>query len=156
MLEPGSPAPDFELPDASGSTVRLSDFRGRPVVVYFYPKDMTPGCTQEACDFRDRFAELQAAGAALVGISPDDPRSHAKFAAKYALPFPLLSDVGAKTASEYGVWKEKSLYGRTFMGVERSTFLIDAEGRIARVWRKVRVAGHGDEVLQAVRSLGSG
>lgn len=147
----GEPAPDFELPDASGTPVRLSSLRGRKVVLYFYPKDMTPGCTQEACDFRDRHAEIEAAGAVVLGISPDSPKRHGKFAEKYGLPFTLLADEDAAVAAVYGVWKEKSMYGRTFMGIERSTFLIDEVGVIARVWPKVRVAGHGDEVLAAVK-----
>ncbi len=151
MLQAGQPAPDFTLADADGNTVRLSDLRGRTVVLYFYPKDMTPGCTQEACDFRDRFAALQAAGAVLLGISPDTEASHRKFAAKHALPFPLLADAGAQVAAAYGVWVEKSLYGKKYMGVERTTFLIDPDGTLARIWPKVKVAGHGDEVLAAVQ-----
>ena len=151
MLQAGQPAPDFTLADADGNTVRLSDLRGRTVVLYFYPKDMTPGCTQEACDFRDRFAALQAAGAVLLGISPDTEASHRKFAAKHALPFPLLADAGAQVAAAYGVWVEKSLYGKKYMGVERTTFLIDPDGTLARSWPKVKGAGHGDEVLAAVQ-----
>jgi peroxiredoxin Q/BCP len=151
MLEVGRPAPDFALKDASGTIVRLADLRGRKVVLYFYPKDMTPGCTREACDFRDRHAMLQAAGAVLLGVSPDSERSHARFAQKHGLPFPLLADPGGAVAAAYGVWKEKTLYGRTYMGVERTTVLIDEEGRLARVWPKVRVAGHAGEVLAALR-----
>ena len=151
MLSVGDPAPDFELSDGQGNTVRLSDLRGRKVVLYFYPKDMTPGCTQEACDFRDRYADIQAAGAVLLGLSPDSAKTHAKFAGKYALPFPLLADPENTAATAYGVWKEKSMYGRTYMGIERSTFLIDEQGRIARIWPKVKVAGHGDAVLEALR-----
>ena len=152
MPEVGQPAPEFALEDGQGNTVRLSDFRGRKVVLYFYPKDMTPGCTQEACDFRDRYAALQQAGVALLGVSPDGAASHTRFTAKHALPFPLLSDPGAAVATAYGVWKQKSLYGRTFMGIERTTFVIDEQGRIARVWPRVKVAGHGDEVLAAVQA----
>jgi peroxiredoxin Q/BCP len=147
----GEPAPDFELPDASGNPVRLSSLRGKKVVLYFYPKDMTPGCTQEACDFRDRHAEIEAAGAVVLGISPDSPKRHGKFAEKYALPFTLLADEDSAVATAYGVWKEKSMYGRTFMGIARSTFLIDEAGVITRMWPKVKVAGHGDEVLAAVK-----
>ena len=151
MLKVGDPAPDFTLNDGDGNSVRLSGLRGRKVVLYFYPKDMTPGCTQEACDFRDRYTELQKSGAALFGVSPDSEKSHRKFAEKHALPFPLLADTGSEVATAYGVWKEKSMYGRTYMGVERTTFLIGDDGKIARIWPKVRVAGHGDAVLAAVR-----
>jgi len=150
MPAPGDPAPDFALSDAAGNTVRLSELRGRKVVLYFYPKDMTPGCTQEACDLRDRYDRIAAAGAVVLGVSPDSARSHQKFAARYELPFPLLADPDNVAALAYGVWKEKSLYGRTYMGIERTTFLIDEEGRIARVWPKVKVAGHADEVLAAL------
>lgn len=156
MPEVGQPAPEFALSDAAGTIVRLSELRGRPVVLYFYPKDATPGCTQEACDFRDRSAEFQQAGVALLGISPDGSSSHQKFAAKHALPFPLLTDADHAVADAYGVWKQKSLYGRTFMGIERTTFLIDSEGGIARVWPKVRVPGHADAVLAAVRAMDGG
>ncbi|MDH7568142.1 MAG: thioredoxin-dependent thiol peroxidase [Armatimonadota bacterium] len=151
MLEPGHTAPDFELNDSEGKKVRLSDLRGRRVVLYFYPKDMTPGCTQEACDFRDRYADIQATGAVLLGVSPDSERSHRNFAEKHSLPFPLLSDPEARVCEAYGVWQEKSMYGKTYKGVERSTFIIDEEGKITHVWRRVKVAGHGDEVLAALR-----
>ena len=151
MLVIGRPAPDFALQDGEGNTVRLSELRGKKVVLYFYPKDLTPGCTQEACDFRDRHAELQAAGAVVLGVSPDDAKSHRKFAAKHGLPFPLLADTERAAATAYGVWKEKSLYGRTYMGVERTTVLIDEQGNVAKVWPKVKVAGHGDAVLAAVK-----
>lgn len=150
MLEVGQPAPEFALKDGSGNTVRLSDLRGKKVVLYFYPKDMTPGCTQEACDLRDRHDRLQAAGAVVLGVSPDSEKSHQKFAAKYELPFPLLADPDNTAASAFGVWKEKSMYGRTYMGIERSTFLIDEEGKIARIWPKVKVNGHADEILAAL------
>lgn len=150
MIEVGQIAPDFELNDEHGLPVRLSELRGKKVVLYFYPKDMTPGCTQEACDLRDRHDRLRAAGAVVLGISPDSEKSHQKFAAKYALPFTLLADPDKTAATVYGVWKEKSMYGRSYMGVERSTFLIDERGTITAVWPKVKVAGHGDEVLAAV------
>jgi peroxiredoxin Q/BCP len=150
----GDPAPDFALPDADGATVRLSDLRGRKVVLFFYPKDMTPGCTQEACDLRDRHARIQAAGAVVLGVSPDGPKSHAKFVAKYDLPFTLLADVDNAAALAYGVWKEKAMYGKSYMGIERTTFLIDEAGVVARVWPKVKVTGHGDEVLAAVTGAG--
>ena len=147
----GDVAPDFTLSDGAGNTVRMSDLRGKKVVLYFYPKDLTPGCTQEACDFRDRYAALQETGAVLLGVSPDSVKSHARFAEKHALPFPLLADEDHAVAAAYGVWKEKSMYGRTFLGIERTTFLIDAEGKIARIWPKVKVAGHGDSVLAALQ-----
>lgn len=149
---PGQAAPDFHLQDQAGKDVRLSQFRGRHVVLYFYPKDNTPGCTQEACDFRDEHSALEAAGAVVLGVSPDSAASHQKFISKYTLPFPLLVDSDHALADTYGVWGEKSLYGRTFMGLVRSTFLIDPKGRVARVWPKVKVAGHVQEILQALRS----
>ncbi|OJH42335.1 thioredoxin-dependent thiol peroxidase [Cystobacter ferrugineus] len=147
----GAPAPDFHLQDQDGHDVSLSRLRGRHVVLYFYPKDNTPGCTQEACDFRDEHSALTAAGAVVLGVSPDGAASHQKFAAKFSLPFPLLVDTGHQVCDAYGVWGEKSLYGRKFQGVTRATFLIDPEGRVARVWPKVKVAGHVQEVLQALR-----
>ena len=150
MLEIGQDAPDFELSDGSGEQIRLSDLRGRKVVLYFYPKDSTPGCTQEACDLRDRHDRLQAAGAVVLGISPDSVKSHQKFAAKYSLPFTLLSDPDHAAAEAYGVWKKKSMYGRSYMGIERSTFLVDEQGKLAAIWPKVKVAGHADAVLTAL------
>jgi peroxiredoxin Q/BCP len=152
MLEEGQAAPEFAARDGSGATVRLADLRGRKVVLYFYPKDDTPGCTKEACSFRDEYAALQATGAVLLGISPDDEASHRRFAAKYHLPFPLLADPGAAIAIAYGVWKEKSMYGRTYMGVERTTFLIDEAGVIRRIFPKVTVDGHTAEVLAALNA----
>ncbi|MCC2670962.1 MAG: Thiol peroxidase, Bcp-type [Armatimonadetes bacterium] len=152
MPEVGEPAPDFELLNGAAESVRLSDLRGKKVVLYFYPRDLTPGCTQQACDFRDQYPELQAAGAVVLGLSPDSPKSHSKFTARYELPFPLLADHMSAVATAYGVWQEKSMYGRTYMGIVRTTFLIDEEGRIARVWPKVKVKGHAEEVLAAVRS----
>ncbi|MBI4361639.1 MAG: thioredoxin-dependent thiol peroxidase [Euryarchaeota archaeon] len=146
-LKEGDVAPDFTLPDGSGKTVRLKDLRGKPVVLYFYPRDMTPGCTREACDFRDSYSGLRRRGAVLLGVSRDPPESHARFASKYSLPFPLLSDAGGEVCRAYGVYKKKSLYGRTFMGIERSTFVIDASGRVQRVFRRVKVEGHAGEVL---------
>ncbi len=150
-IEAGGRAPDFALPADDGTTVALKDLRGRMVVVYFYPKDDTPGCTREACAFRDRKKELTRAGVVVLGVSADDVRSHAKFRDKYGLNFPLLADVDHRTAEAFGAWQEKSLYGRKFWGIQRSTFLIDAEGVVRRVWRKVNVDGHDDEVLAAVR-----
>jgi peroxiredoxin Q/BCP len=150
MPSPGESAPEFTLPNATGAPVTLSSFRGKKVVLYFYPKDMTPGCTQQACDLRDRYDRLQQTGAVLLGVSPDSSKRHTTFAQKYELPFTLLADENTEVATAYGVWKEKSLYGRKFMGVERTTFLIDEQGNIAKVWPRVKVAGHGDEVLAAL------
>jgi thioredoxin-dependent peroxiredoxin len=149
--QPGDKAPDFKLPDENGKTVSLSDFKGKQVVLYFYPKDATPGCTTEACDFRDNLGRLAKAGAVVLGVSADSAESHKKFKEKQGLNFPLLSDPGRKAIEAYGVWQEKSLYGRKFMGIVRSTFIIDASGRIAKVFPKVKVAGHADEVLAALK-----
>jgi peroxiredoxin Q/BCP len=146
----GQPVPDFTLPASNGKQVSLSDFRGSKVVLFFYPKDMTPGCTTESCDFRDNYARFTAAKAEVIGISPDDLNSHARFIAKHDLPFLLLSDTDHAVCELFGVWKEKSMYGRKFMGVERSTFLIDEAGVLIREWRKVQVKGHVEEVLAAV------
>jgi|SRR6516162_5733250 peroxiredoxin Q/BCP len=151
----GRKAPSFELPDASGATVSLKELLGRGnLVLYFYPKDMTPGCTTEACDFRDTAAQLKAAGAQVVGVSADAPESHRKFIDKHELNFPLLSDPGNRVTRLYGVYKKKSLYGREFMGIERTTFVIDRNGVIRKVFPKVKVAGHADAVVQAVKALG--
>lgn len=149
-LQVGQLAPDFTLPDDAGAPVRLSSFRGKKVVLYFYPKDDTPGCTKEACAFRDGIAELKAKGAVVLGVSADSIESHRKFKAKYQLNFPLLSDEQKTVAYAYGVWKQKSMYGRTYMGIERTTFLIDEQGRIARIFPNVKVEGHGDDVLAAL------
>ncbi|MCL6474060.1 MAG: thioredoxin-dependent thiol peroxidase [Firmicutes bacterium] len=149
----GQIAPDFTLPATDGSTVRLSDLRGKKVVLYFYPKDDTPGCTKEACAFRDNLGVLQSMGVVVLGVSPDSLASHQKFAQKYGLPFPLLADEGAQVATTYGVWKEKKQYGRTYMGIERTTFLIDENGIVQRVFPKVKVDGHVEEVIEAIRSL---
>ncbi|WP_438431366.1 thioredoxin-dependent thiol peroxidase [Gorillibacterium sp. sgz500922] len=150
-LEMGKPAPEFELPNAAGETVRLSDFRGRSVVLYFYPKDMTPGCTTEACDFRDRHGEFEGLNAVVVGVSADPARSHARFADKYGLPFVLLSDETHEAAKAYDVWKLKKNYGREYEGIERSTFLIGEDGTLLREWRKVKVAGHADAALEDLK-----
>jgi peroxiredoxin Q/BCP len=147
MPAAGDPAPDFALPDESGVVRRLSDQRGW-TVVYFYPKDDTPGCTTEACAFRDATDALVAAGAAVWGISPDDAASHARFRAKFELVFPLLVDADHATAEAYGVWVEKTNYGRTYMGVQRATFLVAPDGRIAHAWPKVTAEGHAEDVLQ--------
>src|SRR5690625_1199050 len=141
-LVEGDTAPEFALPDDQGNIVRLSDFRGQIVVLFMYPKDNTPGCTMEACAFRDRYERIQQAGAVVLGLSPDSAASHARFKAKHNLPYPLLVDEGAQTASAYGAWKEKSMFGRRFWGIERSTFIIDREGILRKVFRKVRVRGH--------------
>ncbi len=150
MVQEGQLAPDFTLPDASGRTVRLSDLRGQTVVLYFYPRDDTPGCTTEACGFRDDHAAFTDRGAVVIGVSPDGPAAHARFARKHNLPFTLLADQEHTAARAYGVWKEKRRYGRTFWGVERTTFLIDRQGRIARIFRNVRPAGHSRQVLAAL------
>ena len=147
----GHPAPDFQLQDQNGNDVKLSRLRGKNVVLYFYPKDDTPGCTREACDFRDEHSALRAAGAVVLGVSPDTTKSHQKFATKFSLPFPLLADTEHRVCDAYGVWGEKSLYGRTFQGVTRATFVIDTEGKVARVWPKVKVQGHVQEILQTLK-----
>jgi thioredoxin-dependent peroxiredoxin len=151
----GDPAPDFTLPahGAAGNEVSLAALRGRPVVLYFYPKDDTSGCTTEACEFRDRWSDVEATGAVVLGISPDPVKSHEKFRAKYDLPFPLLADEDHRVAEAYGVWGEKSMYGRKYMGVLRTTFVVAPDGRIARVFEKVKPEGHAAEVLAAVREL---
>ncbi len=150
MIEPGKPAPDFTLPDQNGNTVSLSKLKGAPVVLYFYPKDDTPGCTKEACGFRDAFADHNRAGATILGVSPDSSESHAKFAKKFELPFTLLADTDHKVCEAYGVWKEKSMYGKKFMGVERTTFVIDAKGIVRSVFPRVKVDGHVGAVLEAL------
>jgi peroxiredoxin Q/BCP len=152
-IEEGMEAPDFSLPAADGRTVRLADLRGAPVVVYFYPKDDTSGCTSEARDFSALSSEFAASGARVIGISPDSVSSHQRFRDKHGLTVTLASDADKTAAMAYGVWVEKSMYGRKYMGVERSTFLVDRTGRIARVWRKVKVPGHAAEVLASVRAL---
>ena len=146
MLQEGEMAPTFDLPADGGETVRLEDLRGRKVVLYFYPKDDTSGCTVEACEFRDALPEFTAHNAVVLGVSPDGVSSHDKFKSKYDLNFPLLADEDHSVAEAYGVWKEKSMYGRTYMGIERSTFLIDEEGRVEKIWRKVRARGHAGAV----------
>ena len=153
MIEAGKKAPAFSLKNQDGNTVKLSDYAGRPVVLYFYPKDDTPGCTTEACDFRDQHKALEKAGAVVIGVSPDNEARHAKFTAKHKLPFTLLADVEHAVAEKYGAWGEKSLYGKKFMGIIRSTFLIGADGKVAKVWPKVKVAGHAEEVLAEARAI---
>jgi len=147
VIEEGKPAPDFELQSDSGATVRLSDFRGKPVVLYFYPKDDTPGCTAEACEFRDNYETYQQRGIEILGVSPDNVASHEKFRSKYQIPFTLLADPGHKTAEAYGVWGERSFAGKKYLGINRSTFLIDEEGKIARAMIGIKPAGHAAAVL---------
>jgi len=151
-LDVGAKAPDFSLPDQDGSTVTLKSLKGKQVVLYFYPKDDTSGCTKEACDFRDSLAPIKKAGAVVIGVSKDGKASHQKFIAKYGLPFALLSDEETVVCNAYGVYKEKSMYGRKYLGIERSTFVIDATGRIKALFRKVKVPGHVDEVLAALKA----
>jgi thioredoxin-dependent peroxiredoxin len=150
MVEEGKPAPDFELTSDTGERVRLSDLRGKPVVVYFYPKDDTPGCTAQACGIRDNYDAFGERGAVVLGISPDDEGSHVKFKQKYGLPFTLLADPDHAVAEQYGVWGERKAYGKTYMGVERSTFLIASDGTVARVMRRVKPDTHADQVLEAL------
>lgn len=154
-LEVGQKAPAFTLVADDGSKVRLGDFAGKPVVLYFYPKDDTPGCTREACAFRDAQADIKKAGAVVLGVSTDDTASHDKFRDRYKLNFPLLSDTDHKIAEKYGSWREKNMYGKRSMGIQRSTFLIDSAGKIARVWKRVQVDGHDQQVMEALKELGS-
>jgi thioredoxin-dependent peroxiredoxin len=150
VIEEGKPAPDFELKSDDGETVTLSSLRGKPVVLYFYPKDDTPGCTKQACGIRDAYDEFQRAGAVVLGVSPDDESSHVKFREKYELPFTLLADTDHAVSEQYGVWGEKSFAGRKYMGVNRSTFVIDADGTVKRVMHDVKPATHADDVLAAL------
>lgn len=153
FIEPGKKAPSFSLKDQNGKTHRLSDYSGRPVVLYFYPKDDTPGCTKEACAFQDNLPKLKSRKAAVFGVSILDEASKARFATKYNLTFPLLADEDHAVAEKYGVWQKKSLYGRSFMGNVRTTFLIDGNGNIAKRWDNVKVDGHAEAVLAAVAAL---
>ena len=155
FLEPGAKAPDFTLVADDGKKVKLSALRGSPVVLYFYPKDDTPGCTKQACAFRDQQSALVGLGAKVLGVSPDDTVSHGKFRDKFKLNFPLLADADHKVADKYGAWREKNMYGKKSMGIQRSTYLIDADGKIAKVWKRVSVDGHDAEVLEALRALKS-
>ncbi len=150
MVEEGKPAPDFELVSDEGTTVRLSDLRGKPVVLYFYPKDDTPGCTTESCEFRDAYDVFRERGAEILGISPDGEKSHQKFKSKYGLPFPLLADPEHVAAEAYGVWGERKMMGKKFMGINRSTFLIDSDGNVAKAMLGIKPAGHASEVLDAL------
>lgn len=152
-VKEGAKAPDFSLPADEGGKVKLSSLKGAPIVLYFYPKDDTPGCTREACAFRDARRELQKLGATVLGVSADPIDRHQKFREKYKLNFPLLSDPDHKVAEKYGAWREKNMYGKKSMGIQRSTFLIDANGKVARVWPRVQVDGHDQQVLEALKKL---
>jgi peroxiredoxin Q/BCP len=146
-LTAGDKAPDFTLPSAGGKEISLSDFRGKKIVLYFYPKDSTPGCTTEACSFSDNLGRLKKKGAVVLGVSADSPASHKKFAEKFELSFPLLSDESRSVIKAYNVWKEKSMYGKKYMGIERTTYIIDEKGTILHIFEKVKVDGHTDDVL---------
>lgn len=152
-IEAGQPAPKFQLNDDKGKTISLDSLQGKPVVLYFYPKDDTPGCTKQACAFRDRKKELEDLGAVVIGMSPDDQGSHAAFRDKFDLNFPLLVDTDHKVAEQYGAWREKNMYGKKSMGIQRSTFLIGADGVVKKVWKRVKVDGHDEKVLEALQSL---
>jgi peroxiredoxin Q/BCP len=152
-LEPGAKAPDFTLPTDGGGTVSLAKLKGKRVVLYFYPKDDTSGCTAEACGFRDTFPNFKKADAVVIGVSRDSAVSHDKFKKKYELPFTLAADIEGKVTEKYGVWVEKSMYGRKYMGIERATFLIDEKGVLRNVWHKVKVPGHVEEVMKALKAL---
>lgn len=152
-IEAGSKAPDFSLPSDDGGKVKLSALKGQPVVLYFYPKDDTPGCTRQACAFRDRQGQLSKLGVAVLGVSADNVASHARFRDKHKLNFPLLADVDHAVAERYGAWREKNLYGKKSMGIQRSTFLIDASGKVAKVWKRVQVDGHDAQVVEAIKAL---
>jgi peroxiredoxin Q/BCP len=152
-LKSGIPAPDFTLPDETGTMRTLSDYRGKPVVLYFYPKDDTPGCTKEACNFRDDYSDYQQAGVTILGVSPDSPKKHTKFKAKYDLPFTLLADEEHKVLEMYDVWGRKKFMGREYDGVFRTTYLIDENGQIAKVFENVKPANHSQEILQAIEDL---
>jgi len=150
VIEEGTPAPDFELRSDSGETVKLSELRGRPVVLYFYPKDDTPGCTTEACEFRDAYDVFRERGAEVLGVSPDDVKSHEKFKTKYELPFTLLADPDHAVAEKYGVWGERKSAGKSHMGINRSTFIIDGDGNVARALMGIKPAGHAAQVLDSL------
>jgi peroxiredoxin Q/BCP len=152
VVEEGKEAPDFELRSEAGESIRLSSLRGSPVVLYFYPKDDTPGCTAQACGIRDAYGDFRRAGAVVLGVSPDSEASHATFKSKYSLPFTLLADPDHEAAEQYGVWVEKQRYGKTYMGIERSTFVVAPDGKVVRVMRRVNPEKHADQVLEALRS----
>lgn len=150
MLKVGDKAPEFSLIGDNGEKISLKDYKGKKVVLYFYPKDMTSGCTQEACDFRDSIKKFEKKNTVVIGVSPDDTKSHNKFKDKYGLPFTLLSDETKEMLNDYGVWQEKSMYGRKYMGVVRTTFIIDGKGKIERIYDKVKVPGHIEEILKEI------
>lgn len=150
MLKIGDKAPDFKLKSDADETISFKDYKGKKVILYFYPKDMTSGCTKEACDFRDSIKKFEKKNTVVIGVSPDSTASHGKFKDKYDLPFTLLSDETKKMLTDYGVWQEKSLYGRKYMGVVRTTFVIDEKGRIEKVFEKVKVDGHIEELLEGI------
>jgi len=152
MLQEVKKAPDFKLKDQNEKEISLSDYKGKNVILYFYPKDNTSGCTAEACSFRDDFPKFKKVDAVILGVSPDSVESHKKFVKKYDLNFSLLADENKEVIQKYGVWKEKSMYGRKYMGVERTTYIIDPEGKIKKIFRKVKVQGHNEEVMEAVKS----
>jgi len=152
MLQEGNKAPDFKLKDQNEKEILLSDYKGKNVILYFYPKDNTSGCTAEACSFRDDFPKFKKVEAVILGVSPDSVESHKKFAKKYNLNFSLLADEDKEVIKKYDVWKEKSMYGRKYMGVERSTFIIDSDGKIKKIFKKVKVQGHNKEVMEALKS----
>ncbi len=152
MLEEGKKAPVFKLTDQNEKTISLSDYKGKNVILYFYPKDDTSGCTAEACSFRDDFPKFKKIDAVILGVSPDSVESHKKFAKKYNLNFSLLADEEKEVIKKYDVWKEKSMYGRKYMGVERTTYIIDPEGKIKKIFRKVKVQGHNEEVMEALKN----
>lgn len=152
-LQPGDKAPDFSMPTNEGNTVSLKEYAGRRLVLYFYPKDDTPGCTKEACSFRDNLPHFETIDAAILGVSKDNVAKHEKFIKKFDLNFPLAADEDGSVCEAYGTWIEKSMYGRKYMGIDRATFLIDEEGKIARIWRKVSVTGHTEDVLKAIKDL---
>ena len=155
LIEPGRKAPAFSLKDQTGTTHKLADYAGQPVVLYFYPKDDTPGCTQETCDFRDQLPRFKQSRAVVLGVSILDEKSKAKFAGKYDVTFPLLADADHAVADKYGVWQEKSRYGRKYMGIARTTYLIDADGKVAKRWDNVKVPNHVEQVYDAIASLSS-
>lgn len=154
MLAVGDKAPTFTLNDADGNKIKVADFKGKKVVLYFYPKDLTPGCTIEACAFRDDSGAIKKLGAVVLGVSADDEKTHQKFRAKHDLNFPLLADVNHEVSDKYGAWQEKSMYGKKYWGIARITYLIDENGKVAKVWPKVKPAGHSQEVIEAIKSLG--
>lgn len=152
-VQQGSSAPEFAVESSSGKKVSLKDLQGKWVILYFYPKDDTPGCTREACSFRDNFRRIDALDAIVLGVSPDDLKAHDKFIAKHELPFTLLADTDRQLARTYGVWKEKNMYGKKVMGIERTTFLIDPDGHIHRIWPKVKVDNHVDDIIDELKAV---